>query len=764
MCKDVFYAKSDFETIEEHTGKVLKKLECIFGLYGERFSENEIRLAQLACKYHDLGKIEKVFQAVMRGERQRMEMPHGFLSGYFLQEDAKVNLSLLEGFSKDEVDALYTAIHYHHARNDSFSDSQYKEYAENNLRGNYEAYYKFHKQIWRQYSDDGDFLYLRNLIFRNRLSRGGAPRLSEEAYLAYVLTVGLLNRADYAASGDFDIEIEASESLAGGVTGRFGDSLRPMQLFMKKHRAQNVIAVAPTGSGKTEGALLWANDEKLFYTLPMKVSANGIFRRIHNGPDEEGGAYGFKDAALLHSDAASEYLKCDSEEADDAARFERFERQYRAARGLAYPVTVSTVDQLFKFVFKALGTELFAATLKYSCVVIDEMQMYEPRILAMLVRGLKFVAQLGGRYAIITATLPDFIKKELGEEGKDYVSERFTNDLKRHVARLMPTELFNETNKAFDLELIRRQATKGRVLVVCNTVVNAQGLKRNLPEARLLHARFIRKDRERLEKEIIEFQRDKTNRGIWISTQLVEASLDIDFDFLHTELCPADSLLQRMGRCWRARNYDNDEPNVYVYDHGSGKIYDKTLYDRSRRFLKDFLERIFAEKEKMDYVDRVFHLSKDDDDKEFENSKYYRVFCKYLELSIYPTMYTKLEADEYFRRINSYEVIPVSVYNYYSTVINQCLDTLALPVGREADRIKVAQAKFEARNTLREYTLQISCYGGEDGRDVMFMNKDTLPGTEIHLTRALYSSPNDNIGDKNAIKGLGLLREEDTFL
>lgn len=56
--------------------------------------------------------------------------------------------------------------------------------------------------------------------------------------------------------------------------------------------------------------------------------------------------------------------------------------------------------------------------------------------------------------------------------------------------------------------------------------------------------------------------------GIWVTTQIVEASLDIDFDVLFTDMCTADSLLQRMGRCYRNRQQDycDNEPNVYVYE------------------------------------------------------------------------------------------------------------------------------------------------------------------------------------------------------
>ena len=66
----------------------------------------------------------------------------------------------------------------------------------------------------------------------------------------------------------------------------------------------------------------------------------------------------------------------------------------------------------------------------------------------------------------------------------------------------------------------------------------------------LLHSRYIRRDRAFLEKQIMDFA-ESEEAGIWITTQIVEASLDIDFDVLHTEMCTADSLLQRMGRCNR---------------------------------------------------------------------------------------------------------------------------------------------------------------------------------------------------------------------
>lgn len=93
---------------------------------------------------------------------------------------------------------------------------------------------------------------------------------------------------------------------------------------------------------------------------------------------------------------------------------------------------------------------------------------------------------------------------------------------------------------------------------MCNTVNYAIELYQQLQEytdrVGLLHSRFIRKDRKKLEQEILDFAPNdpnrKENHGIWISTQIVEASLNIDFDVLYTEMCSIDSLLQRMGRVY----------------------------------------------------------------------------------------------------------------------------------------------------------------------------------------------------------------------
>ena len=115
-----------------------------------------------------------------------------------------------------------------------------------------------------------------------------------------------------------------------------------------------------------------------------------------------------------------------------------------------------------------------------------------------------------------------------------------------------------------------------RVIVICNTVSQAQGLFRDLQELSqdgdltitLLHSRFLPEDRAKKEAYLKEtfaqnWQQYEDNIcHVLISTQVIEAGLNITCEVMHTHLCPMNSLLQRAGRCARFRG---EQGEVYVY-------------------------------------------------------------------------------------------------------------------------------------------------------------------------------------------------------
>jgi CRISPR-associated endonuclease/helicase Cas3 len=128
-----------------------------------------------------------------------------------------------------------------------------------------------------------------------------------------------------------------------------------------------------------------------------------------------------------------------------------------------------------------------------------------------------------------------------------------------------------------------------RTLVVCNVVARARALFEELrdhpdrgdTQVLLLHSRFLREDRQRIEGEIRRlFGRDGDSNEKWIvvATQVVEVGLDITCETLYTELAPANAILQRAGRCAR---YPGEQGEVFIYTEaldGAGEVVDLATY------------------------------------------------------------------------------------------------------------------------------------------------------------------------------------------
>ena len=407
------------KTLREHHEDIVKCAEMFFLQYGEYFTEKEKKLVVEACRIHDLGKANLVFQTLICPKLKTeiridvgstSQIPHGFLSGVTISLDEFEDLSEL--FSEEDFGPFITAVYYHHDREDYYESPEIRRYAE-----------KYYMEQINEYLDRKikklNCSNLDDLLFRNRIYSGKFT-VEPTIWNEYLLIKGLLNKFDYAVSAGYEnaenaVDLKEKRLVKNIETSLIGKELRPAQKFMKENKDKNLVVIAPTGSGKTEAALLWMNGEKSFYTLPLKVSSNAIYLRIKEN-------YAYEDAALLHSDSMAMYLK------EYKGNGEDISEKYERARMLAQPLTVCTVDQLFRFVYRALGTEIFAATLKYSKIILDEIQSYEPRIIATIIYGLKMIQELGGKFAIITATFPPVLKYFM-EQYKLTPLYNFINDI-----------------------------------------------------------------------------------------------------------------------------------------------------------------------------------------------------------------------------------------------------------------------------------------------------------------------------------------------
>lgn len=716
------------KTLQEHLDDTVKCAESFFRLYGNYFSEKEKMLILHACSLHDIGKANYIFQTKVNHEladghiKGIGQIPHGFLGALTLSK--KDFLCRHPECNEDDFSVLLTAIYYHHNRPDIYSGKELENYCE-----------KYYLGYVRKYlSNENISLYFgnRNKLLFSDQNQKGQLSVDEDLWCEYMLVKGMLNKFDWTVSAGYDeaeIAVDAgNKKLRHNVEKILSGHFRPAQVFMADNRNENVIVIAPTGSGKTEAALLWINGEKGFYTLPLKVSSNAIYQRVKE-------KYKFKDVALLHSDSMNSYLLESPEDVEDGYR------NYEQAKLFSYPLTVCTVDQLFRFVYKALGTEIFAATLKYSKIVIDEIQSYSPKIVAALIFGLTEVKKMGGKFAIITATFPPilkfFMKKNKLMESRDYIYKDFSKTALalRHRIRMIKGDL--------DIDGIVEDAPAKKILIICNTVSKAQkvysGIRDKYPETGLLHSRFIRADREILEKRIMEFSDDESKTGIWVTTQIVEASLDIDFDILHTEMCTADSLLQRMGRCNRAGKKSTDEPNVIVYDNesGRGKIYDKDIYDRSADLLGKYDGKMISEADKVSYINDVY------DTEWIKKTKYYMQIEDNLRhfKNLRPLEYDEEKAKDDFRNIRSITVIPEKIYNQNYDFIQEMQTLLNTP-----HMDKGLRQILKSRLAALTMNLNIN-YGIPEGID-----KGTIGTFDIHRTRLEY--------DFDGYTGRGLLLDK----
>lgn len=645
-----YYAKSNpIETIKEHTDKLLENLEILKITYGAKIvqvidmSEDRFwQLMEIICKYHDVGKVYSGFQNVIRkaiGEPllatkfNNEQIKHEQISPMFVPYKEY-------GLTKAERKLVYQAIYYHHEKDNiiHMDEQLLNEIIKEDIEPNIE---KIENELQIKVPELKT-TYLGIVEGQARITE------FDDIYKDYCIMKGLLHRLDHCSSAWIPVEDETKDEISKFVEEFMKkQNFEPndLQQFAKANQDKNVIVIGSTGMGKTEGALLWSNHDKTFFTLPLRISINAIYDRIKE-------TIGYEHVGLLHS-TAIDYLDDKNEENE----FEKIEQ----ARNLYEKFTTCTIDQIFPFVFKYRGYEKIYATLSYSKVVIDEIQAYSPEIVAVILKGLQMINNLNGKFMVMTATLPRIYKEKLEEMGIKFEYNEFIKDTIRHKIQLVDLGIEE------DLEEIKENSKNKKVLIIVNTINKAieiyQKLKdEDVQNVNLLHSRFIQSDRSEKERNIKEFSKNRDEVGIWITTQIVEASLDIDFDMLYTEMSTLDSLFQRLGRCYRSREYCENIPNVKIYiknTSGVGYIYDEEIYEKSIELLRPYNGKILQEKVKIDLVDKLYSKEM------LQGTEFYKKFKEAFKIldNIIDYDTSKKDAQHILRNIDNIDVIPNIIYD-----------------------------------------------------------------------------------------------------
>ena len=626
--KNIYYAKPD-KTLAQHNEELHIQKKKLIDL-GYIDDDKIIELLEYSIEFHDIGKINPEFQVRLKENKKfdtTKEVAHNILSIHFIDKK--------DYDDKNDYESIAYAVFYHHrfgnGDNDSIrADENTKKIIENILSKLEEKGIKVIKKI-------SPSLKLPDLHTDRNLK-----------------LLGLLMKCDHSASGGYEIEYpnDFLEDALNNLLSEFKEKDKSadwndMQKFCKENNDKNIIAIADTGMGKTEGGFLWGGNNKIFFVLPLRTAINAMYKRfdevIIKGENKE------ERVGLLHSNSLEYYLNNKKELViDDKDEKEMDILEYnKRGKHLSLPVTICTPDQIFNFILKYKGYESKLATLSYSKIILDEMQMYDASLLAAVIFGITKIIEMGGKIAIVTATFPPiieyFLNKYLMKDNKNvikdldktdkvveepiFIKKKFTNNEKiRHNIVLIDDEIGIE-QILWQFRKNRKENKKSnKILVICNTIKKAQEIYLKLKEhhdlkdkINMLHSNFIREDRENKEKEILDFGKTEFDgEGIWISTSLVEASLDIDFDYLFTELQDLNSLFQRFGRCNRKGKKSVDEANCFIYL----KIEDKYLKEKESRY--GFIDKDIYENSKKGLENYCKVISKD----EIENFENYNELFK----------------------------------------------------------------------------------------------------------------------------------------
>jgi CRISPR-associated endonuclease/helicase Cas3 len=384
---------------------------------------------------------------------------------------------------------------------------------------------------------------------------------------------------------------------------------------LQKHVAETEMKPGPklwivedlTGAGKTEAAIILAqrmmaagDADGLYIGLPTMATANAMYERLQKAY-ERLYVKGEKPSLVLShgmrhlSDKFQNSVGLSSQPKDESYGEEDNARAYcnewiadNRKKALLADIGVGTIDQAIMGVLPARHQSLRLAGLYRKILIVDEVHAYDSYVEYLLGVLLEAHARNGGSVILLSATIPLQIRKKLIEAFQAGLNIAATDDkidekafplvtqvsasdasVWQHIPEIgykkpkkMGIEFLHDKEKVF--EKIIKDTTEGQCICwIRNTVKDARKvfyelLKRGIAPDKidLFHSRFAMIDRSRIENSVLHNFGKKSGPNerkgrILIATQVVEQSLDLDFDCMVSDLAPVDLLIQRAGRTHR---------------------------------------------------------------------------------------------------------------------------------------------------------------------------------------------------------------------
>lgn len=722
-------------------------------LSGLKESFWEILRTCVVC--HDLGKAHREFQKILRGEANRWNSQrHELFSLPFI--DA------LSGYEKEIIGIIRLVVAGHHK-----DFGKLREYLEA-----YETEDDFGKLPSLDQEEGMDFerafkenvdqetvlLLLRNYnVTLNRVTPRSLYGLihgyyknpwlpSHSDYFKLILLFGGLKWCDHLGSA-LVTQIQKVEKKDFNFLKNQREELLRNGFDFYEHQKNcakiegNLMLTAPTGSGKTESAFIWLenqfkNDQQghVYYILPFTASINAMYERLNTaigpGEDKVGMAHG----------KLSDYLNAyfDDLQYDLNVKKDSIKNIREKYRSIITPIKVVTPFQLLKHLFGLKGYEQGIFSMAGCYLIFDEIHAYSPDVFAQIKVLLEFATRyLQAKVMIMTATMPKFLLEEIRESIGDYSEVKASLELcdrfRRHKIILENGLLSDSLTKIEDMLMAGK-----KVLVVCNTVKSSQivfqQLKNVVPEhqAILLHGAFTGRDRSRNEKRLL-----SDEIKLLVGTQAIEVSLDIDYDIIFTEPGPIDALIQRFGRINRRREKgicdcvvfrDHNEADEYVYN----KV---TVIKTIEAFEKIVLENngVIEESSLQNAIDFVYDHWTKKEKTEFENK--YKFLLEALQL-LAPMLKNKHTEEDFYRQFDGIKILPQSQKEEFIKHLDK-FDFIS------AESLKVQIRKGRYLGWKEKGNIKSDAYAFQTGRKTI-----TVP---YYITNKVYDQDLGLLSDKEEL-------------
>ena len=369
----------------------------------------------------------------------------------------------------------------------------------------------------------------------------------------------------------------------------------PLSLIDSQLNKRHTLCIAPTGVGKTN-FMLKRTKKRVFYTLPFQASINAMYKRINK---DLNGEYL---VGLKHSSYKS------------ISFIDTVVKELSSLFGL--PIKIITPFQIMTCILRTKGYESIVLDLKGNDIIFDELHTYDDIAKSYILYMIKFlVKECDCNIHICTATMPTWLQQDiieiLGENNTQIVKldNKTLDSFDRHIIHIKDN---------LDVDLIKKHYSNGeKILIVKNQVQDAintyKKLLNEIPDCKIMniHSRYKRSDRIIKENQLLDDFNLKNEPCIVVSTQVVEVSIDINFDTLFTDNADIMSLIQRFGRINRQRNHIGVLKDIFIIKNTpfNNNPYSETICAKTFKILSSYNNKVLKERDLQKIIDYV-HPSK----------------------------------------------------------------------------------------------------------------------------------------------------------